>query len=389
VKLFSRAIFLLVVPGILQFCTVHVFSQTLEDKSGLGSLATLTPDANSRMVSPENPTGQKGKGAMAVPNPTDPDLSFSIAASELGKGWKVRPFIKVPAHSTVTIMDVTGPGTIEHIWMASSADFRGVGRASILRFYWDEESTPSIEVPMTDFFAIGHDLFAPVTSAAVVDVPQASMNCYWPMPFRKHARVTFTNDGDKELPLLTYQIDYKEGPIDKSAGYFHAQWRRAMTKRDNPSYAILDGVKGEGRYVGTFLAWTQLSDGWFGEGEVKFFIDGDSENPTIVGTGTEDYFGADWGFPAIYSTPYLGNVLDFKAKNNGLGVPKWSLYRWHIPDPVVFHNDLKVTIQALGWWPNGKYQPLADDVASVAFWYQREPHAPFPALPPLSERWPR
>ncbi|WP_216841245.1 glycoside hydrolase family 172 protein [Acidobacterium sp. S8] len=384
---YKLPIAILVALGTFLACGNTGFSQT--SASDMGSLATLTPDVNSRMVSPENPTGQKGKGAMATPNPADPDLSFSIAASDLGKGWKVRPFIKVAAHSTVTIMDVDGPGTIEHIWMASSADFRGVGRASVLRFYWDNETTPSVETPMTDFFAIGHDLFAPVNSAAVVDVPQASMNCYWPMPFRKHARITFTNDGDKELPLLTFQIDYKEGPIAANEGYFHAQWRRATTSRTNPSYTILDSLKGEGRYVGTFLSWTQLSDGWFGEGEVKFFIDGDAENPTIVGTGTEDYFGADWGFPAIYSTPYVGNVLDFKAKNNGLGVPKWSLYRWHIADPIVFHKDLKVTIQALGWWPNGKYQPLADDVASVAYWYQKEPHTPFPAFPPLSERWPR
>jgi hypothetical protein len=153
-------------------------------------------------------------------------------------------------------------------------------------------------------------------------------------------------------------------------------------------YTILDGVKGEGRYVGTFLSWTQLSSGWAGEGEVKFYIDGDSQFPTIAGTGTEDYFGADWGFPATYSTPYVGNVLDHKSKEIGVGT-QWSLYRWHVPDPINFHKDLKVTIQDLGWWPNGKYQPLDDDFASTAFWYQREPHAQFPKLPSLSERWPR
>jgi hypothetical protein len=356
--------------------------------ASLGSLPELSTTGQSRMVSPENPTGEKGKGGMAAPNASDPDLPFSVAASELGRGWKVRPFIKVPAHSTVTLLDVHGPGTIEHIWMASSQDFRGIGRASILRFYWDNEETPSIEVPLTDFFAIGHDMFAPVNSAVVVDVPMASMNCYWPMPFRQHARITFTNDGDKELPLLTYQVDYRQAEVTPEAGYLHAQWRRAVTERDHPLYTILDGVKGNGRYVGTFLAWTQLSGGWFGEGEVKFFIDGDKEFPTLAGTGTEDYFGADWGFPATYSTAYVGNVLDHKTKEPD-GPPKWSLYRWHILDPVIFHKDLTVEIQALGWWPNGKYQPLADDVASVAFWYQKEPHAPFPNLPPLSQRWPR
>jgi hypothetical protein len=352
------------------------------------SLSVLTPNIESRQVSPENPTGAKGKGAMSVPDPSNPDLSFSGAASDLGQGWKVRPFIKVAARATATIMDVEGPGTIKHIWIATSPDLHDVGRSGVLRFYWDGEGTPSVEAPIADFFAIGHGTFAPVTSSMVVDVPQAAMNCYWPMPFARHARITFTNDSDKELTLFTFQIDYESGPIAQNSGYFHAQWRRARVSRTQPSYTILDGVKGEGRYVGTFLSWTQLSSGWAGEGEVKFYIDGDSQFPTISGTGTEDYFGADWGFPAIYSTPYMGNVLDHKGKDAGLGT-QWSLYRWHVPDPISFHKDLKVTIQDLGWWPNGKYQPLDDDFASTAFWYQKEPHAEFPKLPPLGERWPR
>jgi Protein of unknown function (DUF2961) len=315
-------------------------------------------------------------------------LAFSGAASNLGLGWKVRPFIKVPAHATVAIMDVSGPGVIKHIWIATTQDLHGVGRASVLRFYWDEEPTPSVEVPLSDFFAIGHETFAPVTSAVVVDNPTSAMNCYWPMPFRKHARITFTNDSDKPLPLLTFQIEYEAGSVPDDAGYFHAQWRRARVERKHPSYIILDAVEGEGRYVGTFLSWTQLSNGWAGEGEVKFYIDGDTEFPTIVGTGTEDYFGADYGFPATYSTLYVGNVLDHKGKDYEAGM-QWSLYRWHVPDPINFHKDLKVTIQDLGWWPNGKYQPLDDDFASTAFWYQKEPHGPFPQLPPLSQRWPR
>jgi hypothetical protein len=355
-----------------------------QDPGSLGTLPLLTR-GESRQVSPENPTGERGKGGMAIPNPSDPDLAFSNAALDLGQGWKVRPFIKVKAHSTVTIMDVTGPGVIRHIWMATSGDFKRNGRASVLRFYWDGEAQPSIEVPMTDFFAVGHELFAKVNSLAVVVTPKSALNCYWSMPFRKSARATFTNDSDKELGLLTYQIDYQLTDIPENAGYFHAQWRRAVTDRAHPDYTILE-AKGEGRYAGTFLAWTQLSDGWFGEGEVKFYLDGDSKFPTINGTGTEDYFGASYGFPEIYSSPYSGCTLDHKGQD---GPPKWSLYRWHIMDPVSFHSDLKVTIQALGWWPNGRYQPLADDIASVAYWYQREPHAPFPAFPPLPARWPR
>ena len=354
--------------------------------SGLGSLPNLAKGSESRMVSPENPTGAKGQGAMAVPGSS---VAFSAPAARLGQGWKVHPFIKIPPHSTVTIMDVDGPGTIEHIWMASSPKFTGNGRATVLRFYWDGEKNPSVEVPLTDFFAIGNDRFAPVNSLAVIDVPTASMNCYWPMPFRKHVKITATNDADKELPLFTYQIDYRLAAVPADAAYFHAQWRRATVKPSNPVYTILDGVKGEGRYVGTFLAWTQLSSGWFGEGEVKFYIDGDAKFPTIVGTGTEDYFGADYGFPALYSTAYIGNVLDPRSDNPDGGPPQHSLYRWHIMDPINFNQNLKVTIQDLGWYPNGVYQPEGDDIASVAYWYQTEPHTPFPPFPPLSERWPR
>jgi hypothetical protein len=386
--MFDRLFCGLVVCGLL--VCMNLLAQDGSGGRGLGTLANLSPGSDSRMVSPENPTGEKGRGAMAIPDPSNPDLAFSGAAMKLGQGWKVRPFLRLGPHVTDTIMDVAGPGTIEHIWMATTRDFRGNGRATVLRFYWDGEETPSVEVPITDFFAIGNDRFAPVNSAAIVDVPTASVNCYWPMPFRKHVRIAVSNDSDKALDLLTYQIDYRVGPVSEEAGYFHAQWRRATVDPRNPVYTILDGVKGEGRYVGTFLAWTQLTTGWFGEGEVKFYLDGDKKFPTIVGTGTEDYFGADYSFPALYSTAYIGNVLDPKSDNPDGGPPQHSLYRWHIMDPIEFHHDLKVTIQDLGWYPDfSYYKPGGDDLASTAFWYQKEPHAAFPELPTLPERWPR
>lgn len=347
---------------------------------GLGNLPLLG-GARTRSISPENPTGEKGKGGMAVP-----DLEcypFSGAASDLGQGWKVNPFRKVQAGETVTMMDVDGPGVIQHIWLVADP---AKGRSHILRVYWDGEETPSIETPVSDFFAVGHNKFASVNSLAVIVNPASAFNCYWPMPFRKHVRMTFTNDDKDQLDLLTYQITYAETAMPDNAGYLHAQWRRAVTAREHPEYVILDGIQGQGKYVGTFLAWTQLADGWFGEGEIKFFIDGDDRFPTICGTGTEDYFCGSYCFPETYSTAYVGNVLHHAGQD---GPPKWSLYRWHIMDPIHFDNDLRVTIQALGWWPNGKYQPLADDIASVAYWYQSEPHAAFPALPGLAGRWPR
>jgi hypothetical protein len=381
----SRTLTITILIAACLGCAAVILAQAGEFGQGLASLPLLT-GAETRSVSPENPTGERAKGGMAVPNPSDPDLPFSNAAFDLGRGWKVRPFIKPKAGQTVTIMDVEGPGIIQHIWMASEANYRGNGRSTVLRFYWDGEATPSIEVPLTDFFAVGHEIFARVNSLAVTANPTSALNCYWPMPFRKHARVTVTNDSDKDLNLFTYQITYSKTPVADNAGYFHAQFRRAVTDRKNPSYTILEGVRGEGRYAGTFLAWTQLSAGWFGEGEVKFYIDGDAEFPTINGTGTEDYFGASYGFPEVFSTPYSGCTLKYADKD---GPPKWSLYRWHIMDPVAFHKDFKLTIQALGWYPNRRYQPLADDIASIAYWYQREPHAAFPKFPTVAERWPR
>ena len=351
---------------------------------GLGTLPLLS-NAVTRSISAENPTGEKGRGGMSIPNPEDPNLPFSSRAVDLGRGWKVNPFLKPKAGETVTLMDVDGPGIIQHIWMATGLEKPGNGRACVLRFYWDGEGTPSIQVPMTDFFAVGHDIVAHVNSLAVVVNPEAGLNSYWPMPFRRHARVTFTNESDKDIQLA-FQITYAETAISDEAGYFHAQWRRAVTDRANPDHVIVDGVQGQGRYVGTFLAWTQLSDGWFGEGEIKFFLDGDGEFPTICGTGTEDYFCGTYGFPAAYTTAYVGNTLKHPGED---GPPKWSLYRWHILDPICYQQDLRVTIQALGWWPNGTYQPLADDIASVAYWYQAEPHAAFPAFPALKDRWPR
>ena len=313
---------------------------------GLGALPLMT-SARTRSISAENPTGEKGRGGMAVPNPDDPDFALSAPASDLGQGWKVRPSIWVRRGETVTLMDVDGPGVVQHIWMVTGRTWDGAGRGTVLRFYWDGEETPSVEAPLTDFFAVGHDLFAPVSSLAVIVNPTSALNCYWPMPFREHARITITNDREEDVRLF-YQITYAETDIPENAGYFHAQWRRAVTERSHPEYTVLDGVKGHGQFVGTFLAWTQLSDGWFGEGEIKFYMDGDRRFPTICGTGTEDYFCGSYGFPEVYTTAYAGNTLDHPRTN---GPPKWSLYRWHILDPIRFQEDLRVTIQALGWWP--------------------------------------
>ena len=345
---------------------------------GLGSLPLLGR-GRTRSICAENPTGEKGKGGMAVPNPSEPKPAASArAADNLGQHWKVRPFLRVNAGQTAVLMDVAGSGIIQHIWMVE-----GLNRGLVLRFYWDGEETPSIEAPAPDFFAVGHGRFAPVNSLPVVVNPANAMNCFWPMPFRTRARVTLANETGRDVELVAYQITYVETEVPAAAGTFHAQYRRASTAERNP-YTILDGVKGPGRYAGTFLAWTQMEKGWFGEGEIKFYMDGDTEFPTICGTGTEDYFLGSYGFPKSYTTAYSGTVLP--ADENAEPPNFWSLYRWHIQDPINFERDIRVTIQALGWGADGKYKKTSDDIASVAYWYQTEPHAPFPKLPPAAER---
>ncbi len=350
--------------------TINPFLNT-----GLGTLPLLS-NAKTRSISAENPTGTKGQGAQAKPTEKD-------AASQLGEGWKVRPCITLPPNSLTNLAEIEGPGIIQHIWITVK---EAAYRDCVLRFYWDGEKSPSIEVPLGDFFACGHGLRYKVNSFPIAVNPSGGFNCYWPMPFRKSCQITVENQRWEEIDVFFYQITYSLEDVPEEAAYFHAQWRRSLTPRNYPEHIILDAVAGKGHYVGTFLAWTQLSNGWWGEGEIKFFMDGDSKYPTICGTGTEDYFGGAWCFGDTYSTTFLGYPLWRKEPGE---VPKHGLYRWHIMDPIRFEQRLKVTIQALGWWPGIKYQPLTDDIASVGYWYQTEPHGQFPQFPTIEERWPR
>ena len=344
----------------------------------------LLSDAETRSVSAENPTGEKGGGARVRPQPRSP-------AARLGPGWKVRPCITLEAGAITQLADVEGPGVVQHIWITVKPE---AYRDTVLRFFWDGEQTPSVEVPLGDLFCNGHGLRYNVSSLPVAVNPSGGFNCYWPMPFRQRAQITIENQRQEPVTGFFYQITYAQTEVASRAACFHAQWRRSMTTREHPEHLILGGVRGQGHYVGTFLAWTQLSNGWWGEGEVKFYLDGDTDYPTICGTGTEDYFGGAWCFgcgqdPAAaepYSTPFLGYPLCHLKPGE---VPRHALYRWHMLDPIRFQRDIRVTIQALGWWPDGTYQPLTDDVSSVAYWYQAEPHAPFPELPPIHERWSR
>jgi hypothetical protein len=359
----------------------------------LGNLPLLSR-GQTRSVSPENVYGDKGRGGMAeVSGETQAEVIRIGQASErregggpardLGRGWKVRPFITLPSGQFTTIMDVEGPGIVQQIWMTPT----GAWRSLILRVYWDEEETPSIECPVGDFFACGWGQFAQVSSLAVCVNPGRAFNCYWPMPFRKHCRMTVENRGD-EPAVLYYQMNYVLQEVPEDAAYFHAQFRRQNPLPYKTPFTIIDGITGWGHYVGTYMAWGVNNSGWWGEGEIKFFLDGDEEFPTICGTGTEDYFCGSYNFEnnethqyQEFTTPYAGLPQVIRPDGVYKSQTRFGLYRWHIMDPIRFERDLRVTIQALGWRCGGRFLPLQDDLASVAFWYQSEPHRIFPPLP--------
>ncbi|MBN1565163.1 MAG: DUF2961 domain-containing protein [Anaerolineae bacterium] len=343
----------------------------------LGNLSRLS-NAETRSISAENPTGAKGQGGMAIAG------TGQRASRELGQGWKISPCLDLPSDTTTTLADVTGPGAIQHIWITVHPDF---WRKLVLRMYWDDEETPSLEVPLGDFFCNGWGVRCNVSSQPVVVNPAGGFNCYWVMPFRQHARITIENLAPEQCRGFFYQITYTLTDIPDDAAYLHAQYRRNNPLPYMAVHTLLDGVRGQGHYVGTYMAWGTNNNGWWGEGEIKFYMDGDDEFPTICGTGTEDYFGGAWCFEqpkgeyGLYSTPFLGMPQVIKPDGFYQSQQRFGLYRWHIMDPIRFKTDLRVTMQALGWRSEGRYLPLQDDIASTAFWYQTEPHAPFPPLP--------
>ena len=342
----------------------------------MGNLSRLS-NAETRSVSAENFDGGKGKGGMAV------EGTSAGCARDLGRGWKISPCVRIKAGETFTIADIEGPGAIQQIWMTPTGNWR----FSILRIYWDGQENPSVECPVGDFFASGWGRYAQLSSLAVCVNPGSAFNCYWEMPFRKRCLITMTNIADEDMTLF-YQINYTLTDIPEDCAYFHASFRRTNPVPYKEVHTLLDGVKGQGHYAGTYIAWGVNNDGWWGEGEIKFYMDGDADYPTICGTGTEDYFCGSYNFEnketheyQPFTTPYTG--LHQVIKPDGLykSQMRFGMYRWHIMDPIRFKRELKVTIQALGWRSGGRYLPLRDDLASVAYWYQTLPAAKLPELP--------
>lgn len=350
----------------------------------LGNLSRLS-NAKTKSISPENFTGEKGKGGMADPHMEGDKRNKANAhhaARELGVGWKVNPFVHIDSGETFTMAEIDESGVIQHIWMTPTGNWS----YSILRFYWDGETEPSVEVPVGAFFGMAWNKYAQLTSLPVTVNPGSAFNSYWKMPFRKSCKITMENIGEEPM-VLYYQIDYAETEVGDDEAYFHAQYRRS-NPTEGAEHTIVDGIKGKGQYVGTYLAVQPNNNGWWGEGEIKFFMDGDRDYATIVGTGLEDYFCGSYNWEnretrqyQEFNTPYAGLHQVIRPDGVYTSQQRFGMYRWHIMDPIRFEGDLKVTIQDLGWTSGGRYLPQQSQMVSVAYWYQTEPHNAFKKLP--------
>ncbi len=315
----------------------------------------------SRSISYENRTGEKGAGGKA--------------SSNLGVGRKGSPAVNIEAGQTFELCNIEGPGVIRHIWMTTRGEPINL-RSMVIRAYWDGQEHPSIECPLGDFMGIAHGRVVGYQSAVHSVGERAGMNFWLPMPFAERARMTMTNDGEK-TSVLFYQIDYtiKDRLPDRFFGRLHVLFRRENATTLKADFELLPKRNGSGRFVGSIIGIRPLSENWWGEGEVKVYLDGDTEFPTICGTGSEDYVGLSWG---MQQTPFL---------YNGCSLDKDGyvcMYRWHLPDPIFWKKDCRVTIQQIGW-RQGLYE-RQDDWSCATFWYEPVPSEKLPPMPGVKER---
>ncbi|MGD0577839.1 MAG: glycoside hydrolase family 172 protein, partial [Bryobacteraceae bacterium] len=284
------------------------------------------PDANTRWATFENPSAAKGAAA---------------SENKQAKGHAFDPF---KAGETKTLLNVAGSGIVRRIWITLPDRDPSMLRSLRLEMFWDGARSPAVSVPLGDFFGAIHGRAARLENELFVNPEGRSFNCYIPMPFRRAARITLTNESGRNLDSLFYDVDVlmNDRP-DPDALYFHALFRRQRWTEPGKDFEILPRVRGEGRFLGVHFGVITAPDvtGWWGEGEVKMYLDGDESLPTIAGTGTEDYIGTGWG-QSLFQTRYTGcTVADEKTR-------QYAFYRYHIPDPVYFHKDARVTIQQIG-----------------------------------------
>jgi len=349
----------------------------------LGGTPLYSPTLKSRAITAENQQGEKGQGG------------------QKGGGRKGSPCLwNLKKDQVYTFAETQGPGAIRHIWITVPDRSPKNLRNLILRFYWDDQETPSVEAPLGDFFGVSHGKTVRYESAFVTMPEGKGFNCYFLMPFGKKAKLTVCNETGKDAGMFFYQVDYTLGdPVTDETPRFHAQFRRVPATTLAEDYVILDGVKGKGRYLGVNFGLVDRFAGqgvWWGEGEVKIYLDGDDKYPTICGTGSEDYAGSGWGLGKFHAQEMGAPLIEGKYV---------SFYRFHVRDPVYFSQDIKVTMQQLG--NDGQHEPAdqngklaefikrgeyakpkpggcferVDDVCSTAYWYQTLPTQPFPAFP--------
>lgn len=343
-----------------------------------GTFSPLAMPRGVRSVSfnAENPMGAKGVAAQAASN---------LGAARKGAAWA-----ELPAGGSVTLVDTVGPGVIRHIWITvapATATNPFVLRNLVLKAWWDDAEEPSVAVPLGDFFCCGGAEPSRVDSLPIVVAPAIGLNSYFEMPFATRARIVIESEHPDDISHVFYQVDATLGDdLGDDFGYFHADWRR--TNGDNAlgeDHMVLDGVEGRGVYVGTFFSLTSLERYWWGEGEIKFFLDGDDEFPTQTSTGLEDYAGGSWAFQDELRKRPEPVIQEFSSHSFGLPTartkdatlasdfvrdmpPRYDMYRWHLLDPILFEQDIRVAQQQIGCWDQGLFE-RRDDISSVAYWY--------------------
>jgi hypothetical protein len=335
-----------------------------------GELYDLGTGLVSRSISFENPTGAPGEGGQMPSN--------------LGVGRKGFPAKNIEAGETVTLCDIEGPGTIRHIWMTGGFKDHTIAlRSMVVRAYWENQEYPSIECPLGDFMGSANARINAYQSAVHSIGINAALNIWLPMPFRERGRITLSNEGDTDITLF-YQVDFTVGDEHPDElGRLHVCFRRENPTTLEEDFELLPERTGKGRYVGTVVGIRTLEDHWWGEGEIKIYMDGDEEFPTICGTGSEDYVCLSYG---MQQTPYLYHGCSWNL--DGFV----SMYRWHLPDPIYWQKECRITIQQIGWSPVKQDETgyalyeRQDDWCCATFWYEPVPSARLPEFPGLASR---
>jgi hypothetical protein len=336
-------------------------------------LAALAPATAPGQVSPDLPARKDFSAARA--SSTDPN----------GRNNDSR---RIEPGQTLTLMDVQGAGRITHIWFTINSPSPDHLRELVLRMTWDDAARPAVECPIGDFFALGHGKYVQFTSAPIMIGSRNALNCYWPMPFRKHALLSVANEGNRPVNSFYFNIDYRLDPNpDPALGYFHTQYRTYFPAPVGKPLTICE-TKGAGHFVGTFISVLANSDGWWGEGNDIWFVDG-SEKPVITGTGSEDYFCGAWDFGQAFWTPYFGvPYYDNREKGGEKRGILNTCYRWHLQDPVPFKQSLLLNLEHGSWGGNEDRKPFTNHYTTLGYFYLDSPEGDAPALPAYKDRVP-